>query len=473
MYHISDIKKYIKCPKLFYLDKGLRKDYFNYLRNDYSLTDIIKIVFNIDDAFIGGVGDPTNKVLDALNNYKYFINARFEYHDVRVKAFLLIKNDDGYNLYFFKPIIGNEIDLDYYYIVYDVLVKNGLNITDIFNISVNNNYELIGEIDFNKTLVISDTFSDSKIISLVKNHNYNYLDIIEEMNSHKLEDYNKYSFNKECLICQQFDMCQDVKIDDDSILHLVSSQFKFDMYNSNLKKLFEVDIDKIDCTSLQYAQIMASRNGGLFVDKKKLVDFMKSFELYPITFIDFEWDSYLFPIYDKMKCLDHIPFEFCLYTLDENGKLENKNYVGINDCREEFVKELINAVPKNGVIVAFNSFSAEVLRINELMNIFPQYKYDLKSIKDRFIDIAEVFSKGIVYDLKFAGKLSVKNIVSVISDIDYNKLNIKDGLEAVYYHRKYETDLDSDIRNDLVDYCNLDAFSLYVIYLYLLEIIKD
>lgn len=468
MLHISDIKKYSKCPRYYFLSRTSSQNYFNYFRNEINIVDIYKSVFKINSCFIGKTGDSPELVLKEINNYDYFINARFAYNDIRVKTSLLKKEDSGYSLFFFKPILSKELDYNSMYITFDVLKKNNINVTNIYLIYINKDYILKGDIDYKDALVITDSFNNEKIFDIISNYSYDYESIVKEITD---DDYSVFDINRNCSACEYFEICHGNNISDDSILHLVSSKFKYDMYKDGITKLENVDINKIDGTSLQYAQIMASRNNGLFVDKKRIKEFLETFNTKPICFIDFEWDSFLFPMYEGMKCFGILPFEFCLYIIDCDNKETNYSYVGKGDCREEFIIELINHLPKDGPIVAYNSFSAEVLRLKELSEQFPKYKNTLDSICNRFIDIAEVFSKGMLYDVRFKGQLSLKRIISTISSISYNEFEVKDGLDAIKYFRKYENNSDDTIKNDLITYCNQDAYSMLIIYYYLKQLV--
>lgn len=468
MYHISDIKQFISCPKKYILNKESNKTYFNFFRNEFNIVDIYKEVFNIEECFVGQTGDNPSLVLDNLDNYDYFINARFATSNLRVKASLLHKELDGFSLYFFKPMLPKELDINSIYITYDVLKRNGINVTNIYLISVDREYVLEDKIDFKKTLIISDKFDDTSIIETIENYSFDYDSAIKSIENYK--DDSKYSLDKHCSSCEHFNTCFKDTLTNDSIMHLVSSKFKHDMYLEGRKRLMDVDLSRIDGTSLQYAQILANRNNGMFVDKQRLKEFMDSFKSDVISFIDFEWDCFLFPIYKKMNCFGLLPFEFSLYVKNKD-RLTNYTYVGKGDCRKEFIETLIVKLPNNGPIVAYNSFSAEVLRLEELAKQFPEYKDKLNSIAKRFVDIAEVFSKGMVYDIRFKGQLSLKNIDSVISNISYKELDVKDGLEAVLNFRRYESSNDENIKDALVKYCNQDAYSLVIIYDYLKNMI--
>lgn len=469
MYHISDIKQFSKCPKSYFLNKNANKTYFNFFRNEFNIVDIYKDLFNIKDCFVGKTGDNPSLVLENIDKYDYFINARFATSDLRVKVSLLKKGINGFSLYFFKPMLSKEPDYNSFYITYDVLKRNNIHVDSIYLVYVNNEYIYKDKVNFKEALIITDKFNDKQIIDSVDSITFNYDEIINKIKDSSL-DNSIVELNKHCSSCEYFNDCFKDKIDDDSIMHLVSSKYKFDMYNDGLRKLNDTDLSRIDGTSLQYAQIMASRNNGLFVDKPRLKEFIDSFDCDTISFIDFEWDCFLFPIYENMKCFDLLPFEYSLYV--KNGdQITNYNYVGKGDCRKEFIEKLLNDIPSTGPIVAYNSFSAEVLRLQELSTRFPEYKDKLKQVIDRFIDIAEPFSKGIVYDIRFKGQLSLKHIDSVISNISYSSLDVKDGLDAVINFRRYESSLDENIKSGLIKYCNQDAYSLIIIYNYLVSLL--
>lgn len=469
MLHISDIKKYNKCPRYYFLSRTLQHNYFNYFRNDVSIIDVYSNLFNISSCFIGKKGDDPNLVIDELGNYDFFINARFAYKDLRVKISLLKKENDGYSLFFFKPFLPKELDTNSIYITLDVLKKNSIHISHINIVYVNKDYILDSFIDYNKALIITDKFNDDEIINIINNHTFEYEKIISDINN---DGYNKETtLNKNCCSCELFESCNMNMVEDDSVLHLVSSKYKYDMYEEGIFKLSEADLNRIDGTSLQYAQILASRNNGFYIDRNRIKKFLEKMKNKPICFIDFEWDSFLFPIYKGMKSFGILPFEFCLYSFDENNFETNYSFVGKGDCREEFIIELIKHIPNDGPIVAYNSFSAEVLRINELADQFPKYKNQLTAICNRFVDIAEVFSKGMLYDIRFKGQLTLKRIVSTVSDISYSNLKVKDGLEAIKNFREYELSNDEKIKNDLIEYCNQDAYSLVIIYNYLNQLV--
>ena len=216
-------------------------------------------------------------------------------------------------------------------------------------------------------------------------------------------------------------------------------------------------------------------HGGLFIDKPALKHWLRSFESDNISYIDFEWDRYLVPPYINMRPMDVLCFEFALYYQDENGTMQHKTYVGTGDCRKEFIENLIACLPNNGPILAYNADGAEKLRLEELGNMFPEYKDKLNDIKNRFIDLATPFIEGLVYDIRMKGNYTLKKLVDIVSDYSYSDLQIYDGMQAVYNWRNADkgSAKQEEIVNNLKEYCSLDAYGLFLVYRWLLNIMNE
>ena len=69
MYHVSDLKRFNKCPKLFYFDSISEKAVFQpYLRSDESFTDLLIERLGLKEYFRGTVGDEPKLFFD---NYRH------------------------------------------------------------------------------------------------------------------------------------------------------------------------------------------------------------------------------------------------------------------------------------------------------------------------------------------------------------------------------------------------------------------
>ena len=176
-----------------------------------------------------------------------------------------------------------------------------------------------------------------------------------------------------------------------------------------------------------------------------------------------------------MKPLDVIPFEYALYVEKENDILENKSFISTGDCRRDFIESLINDLPEEGSILAYNATGAECIRLKELIREFPEYKEKLEAIIERFVDLAIPFVEGIVYDTRMAGNFSLKKLVDILSDKSYKDLDINEGMKAVYSWRDLDKELNEEqdkTIEDLKKYCSLDAYGLVIVYKWLKNIEK-
>lgn len=481
MYHISDLKKYTKCKKLYFLDLDKESLFLPYLRSDESYIDLLIKKLNISNYFLGKVGDDAFKFFANKDMYEWFVNTRFEDGKLRVKVPVLHKiNDDLYDVYF--TVYGTQIrDLDTftYRITLEVLKKNGIKIDNVYLSLVNKDYVFHNEINPQELFVIIDEYNDKKLIDIVNEKSIDYQDIIDNIESTSLSELPSTK-SRVCHlrnICNHYYECfkDESDLSDDSILTLVSSNSKNSMYEEGVLKLKDIDLSRIDVNRVQYAQIMASKNGGLFVDKNGLSNWLEHINEKPISYIDFEWDRYLIPAYEGMKPLDVIPFEFALYVDDENDKLKHYTYISSGDCRREFAEKLIEYIPEEGKIFAYNAIGAEILRIKELAELFPDLKEKLLNICGRIVDLATPIVEGVVYDTRMAGDFSLKKLVNVVSGMSYNDLEIDDGMEAVYRWRDIDKGIEintNSIVENLKKYCSLDAYGLFLVHKWLQTLIK-
>ena len=101
MYHISDCKKYSRCPRLFVLESSSEKqEYRPYVRLDEEITLLAAEKLGVQDCFKGERGDSRDKALLAMENNEWLMKARFEYGGLRIKIPFLHRNEDGWDFYF-------------------------------------------------------------------------------------------------------------------------------------------------------------------------------------------------------------------------------------------------------------------------------------------------------------------------------------------------------------------------------------
>lgn len=481
MLHISDIKKFMRCDKLYSFELESTNAFKPYLRIDESINDLLVSYFGIKEYFLGVRNDDPKRFFAEYDNYRWFIHPRFMDGELRINIPLMYKDDGSFNLFFiaYNTYI-KDLDLIQYRIVLRMLKKFDINVKNIYVVYFDGDYVNDGILDATKLFICTDTFKEEKIIDITRKCDFDYESIISQMINIKNNEI-KSKKNKNCKqngLCNFYNKCfpNEEELPNDSILTLVSSAYKNKMYENGIDYLKDVNLDLLEGNRIQYAQIMASKNGGLFIDKFALKEWLKSLNERPISFIDFEWDTYIVPPYKNMKPLDVLCFEFALYYLDEKGNIEHKTFVGTGDCREEFIKKMIEYLPTSGPILAYNADGAEKLRLEELAYMFPQYEEKLNDINNRFIDLATPFISGLIYDVRMQGNYSLKKLVDICSNYSYKDLDIYDGLEAVYNWRDIDNGQcinSNKIINELEEYCSLDAYGLFLVYKWLLELIVE
>ncbi|MFV0255511.1 MAG: DUF2779 domain-containing protein [Erysipelotrichaceae bacterium] len=457
MFEINDVKDYIKCKRLFYINtKEESSYYFSQLRNNEDSFALLKNYFSITRCYIGKENDKNKDLLSNFNNYEWFFECYINMGSLRIKIPLLQKVlNNKINLYYpiflTNPSATNPI---YYNQIFQAVKNLGFNINKVFIINLNPNYIRKNEIITKELFEVSEFFytsnhkTNEKVIKWIKEHNRDYSKIIKAMQNTLDTNIPDKIELKKCLKrynCRFIDQCHPD-------------------YQQRENKSIQKPV-------LELAKKQAKLNNGLFVKKIELNNWLNQLE-YPLAFLDFEWETYSIPPYKNMKCIDALPFQYSLDILNSNHHLEHKEFLGIKDARLQLLIKLVNDLPTTGSIVVFNAKGGEKLRLLDLKRQFPHLAYFIDSIIERIVDISLPFNNGYIYHQKMRGHYSVKSIVQAISQLDYEKLNVSSGLQVIEVYAQYQKTLAPNLKNDLLKYCSYDTYSLVLIYKYLLEVAK-
>lgn len=491
MFHISDVKRFLRCPIGFHLEQSEEKREFHpFVRLDERITDLAERKLGIQEAFVGEKGDDPQRAMEALSSYSWLMKARFEYHDLRIKVPFLHKTDDGWELFFlFTGIYPHGDDTTFYCATVWVLENLGLKLNHIRIIHLNAEYVRGRQLDPDALFTISDALYNNNnnptipLESIIRGRmrdfdtvlaqmrQLNETNLPEPVRTHLCTGRNRCSYYSQCFGDQ-------LEEPDNSITHLSCSQYRYDMKNEGLDRLKDADIERIEGSRMQYAQICADANGGLFVDKMALKQWLSHVK-YPISFLDFEWERFAVPPYEGMKPYDVLPFEYALYILHEDGSTENRVYLNVHDDRRNMAENLIRDIPEAGTVVAYNATSAESVRIREFQTLYPDLAEKLASINERMEDLQIPFITGTIYDVRMRGQWSLKVIMSMMNDPGYQDLDINQGMEAVYQWRHLDYDDETPqeekkkIVEDLRKYCGMDAYAMTVIYNWLKSLVSE
>lgn len=460
MYHLSDIKKYLRCKRLFYLENhdGLRSRSLNMLRCDEDHIDMIKQKLNIADLFVGKANDPVELVEQAIIDYQWLFYARYELGNLRLKLPLMhIKNHRKVDLYFLillpNPIATSNL---FYTQALRAIKKLGLNIGQIYLLHINPNYQRKKKLDVSQLLEISEFFF---------NGNHSKKEHVQTWIGKKIPDYSE-------LLCELND-CLTQHIPCILPPQKCLKRPKCSFYNVCHGELIPEKNSETLADKQNYIRLMAESNEGMFIDYLALNFWIKKQFVYPLAFVDFEWDTFSVPPYKNMKSLDVIPFQFSLDILKEKSQIKHYDFLDTGDTRLKFLKSLLRRLPKTGSIIAFNVEGGEKQRLLELKRQFPKYSKKIDSVIKRFVDISLPFEFGTIYSDKIRGSFTLKNIVHSIGDLRYQDLEVSDGQQAIFKWRIYEKTQNKEIRNELLTYCRQDSFALIEIYRFLLQTLKD
>ena len=486
MLHVSDLLRYKKCESLCWnsVNHSIHKESF--YKMDVPFSELWKEYLHIENAGLGHSMDTNEISLKLLEDFDSVLFARFEYRECRVKIPYLKKVENGYlAIYPFLSAYPKEQEATMMKINKIVCEKCGVSIIKNKIIYLNKDYKRDDELDINQLFLMSDyLFNKKNHLTKSINECMEALDFdldrwIDETNECIKKEVIIPVRSKQCTSgrrCIYYSSCfHEEDEPDDSILFLTTSRNRLKEFDEGKKLICDMDVDLLDGFRLQYAQYMASKCKKPFIDRAAINVWRQDIQ-YPISYLDFEWDTFAIPPYNNMKPFDVLCFQYSLHIENENHQLEHYDFFASKDCRIDFIESLIRNIPSTGTILVYNMEGAEKLRLLQLADQFEQYRDKLESICERMMDLSKPFECGLFYDNSMRGHYSLKNILPVFSkDVSYHDLEIQNGMNAVYAYRTYDGNDEINkniIRESISKYCAMDTYAEYVVYHGLIEEVK-
>lgn len=478
MVHISDVRSFRFCPRMYWLStRERRKTYHSFISMIEPMHQMLIKKLGVEDYFSGRQGMEAQESLKAIRANEWCFNLRFEAKGLRVKVPGIHRIDDAYDLYFTSLSTWPKIeDASYYANHFWVLSELGVNIRKMFILTFNKEYVRQDELDVDQCINLSSNFTNQTghvqgdVYSIVAKKHKDHTAVLINMEQTRFRENYPITL-EECpnpIKCDSFNTCfKDMHFPDDSIYHF-SAQERKAWIAQGKTSILEIPVEELMLSKGQYAQIMAAHLGGRFVDQRALKHWIAKFEGKTLSFVDFEWDTFGIPPYFQMRPLDVVSFQYSLHTI-KDGLIHHREFLGQGDCRDEFIVSLLNHLPAEGPLFAYNAFGAEAIRLRQLAEQFPQYQKDLQDVSERFVDLAQIFIDGIVYDAKMKGAYSLKRIIEAINpEYSYEKLAISHGLDAVHHYRNLSGDEEQDeVREALLSYCRMDTLAMVKVYQWL------
>jgi hypothetical protein len=481
--------KALNCPKYLSLDNShpeLKKT----AKGHDNLRDKKKVKELAVKLFPGGVFIDKNLNIEErirqtkeLINAPVIYNAAFSVFDIFFTVDILVNNNGAFEIYKITPSLNpkdnqiKSLSFKYY-----CLKSLGYNISKASIAHINKNYQ-----------APQDKTTDLNNLFIIKDYTKNASNLLSSCNQAVIDFQNNFSYydagidiGEQCFKndCDFKDYCfKDIPEQSVFNLYKLSINEKLRLYKEKI-----VDIENIPEELAAKRKIWkVQKDNKEFIDKKVIKDFLKSLS-YPLSFLDFETFCEAVPSYSKQTPYQNIPFQYSLHILEKNGSLTHKEFLCTEntDPRPGLINSLINDLPGEGKIIAFNDkFEKSVIK--ELSGFQPDKSDKLLSLIPRFIDLITPFKKVGFYLPKMNGSFSLKSVLPAMFpndlDLDYGNMEIQNGLLAMDgYFRIMELRLNNDsldafeeiekIKNNLLKYCELDTFAMVKILQKLIELYK-
>ena len=354
---------------------------------------------------------------------------------IEVKASMRVKDEHVHDLSFQKY-------------VYE---QSGLSIRNCYLMHINKNYVHTGDFDAAAFFVQADVTSAVAAIDGVASRIADMMDIVNDATPPEVSLGNGCGNGFNCVSedCWSF----------------LPEGHVFELYRGGKKsyELLEAEVlclqdipDAFKLNGKQQIQKKCALSGEVHVNADGLRTFLDRL-VYPLYYLDFETFQTAVPLYAGTTPYQQIPFQFSLHV-DSGSSVEHFEFLSSSalDPREAFLVALQSRLGDSGsVVVYYQSF--EISRLRELGLAFPAYSDWVESVIARMVDLIVPFSNFDYYNPLQKGSCSLKAVLPALVDRDYSGLAIAkgDAAAAAYYDSVILGN--SDVRSDLLAYCELDT----------------
>jgi len=190
---------------------------------------------------------------------------------------------------------------------------------------------------------------------------------------------------------------------------------------------------------------------------------------YPLYFLDYETYATAIPLYPGYKPYQQVIFQYSLHIIDRDGELEHHELLltGEEDPGPKLAANLLEKVGDEGSILVWNK-GFEMGKNAEMAERYPSCREGLLRANERVYDLMEIFRKGLYVDPGFKGSASLKAVLPVfIPEFKnaYEDLTISGGTQAMLtwgeiLNGKIPQDQISQVKSDLLAYCELDTLAM-------------
>ena len=227
------------------------------------------------------------------------------------------------------------------------------------------------------------------------------------------------------------------------------------------------DIDNLDenLTDIQKNVINKVKGGKVKKNPMRLMMFLNRLK-YPIYHLDFETYFPNIPLYDNMRPMDAVPFQYSLHIENKGKELEHKSFLfdKEEDPRLEFIKSLIVNLGDSGSILVYNkNFESGIIK--NLAESFPDYSKELLKLDERLVDLMVPFKDQDYWHPDMFFSYSLKYVLpALVPELTYDSLNIQNGEQVMLAYEELismeEGEDKENFKKDFVEYCSQDTMAM-------------
>ena len=243
-----------------------------------------------------------------------------------------------------------------------------------------------------------------------------------------------------------------------------------ELIDSKIYEIAEIP-DEIKLSDIQKNQKYVHITQTPIIDLHSIKSELESLT-YPLYFLDYETYPPAIPLFKGFKPYQQIPFQFSLHVLQSpDAELEHFEYLHTenSDPSESVIAKLKEFIGSQGSVIVWSKRFEKGINA-QLAERHPEDAVFLGDINDRIYDLMDIFQKQLYVHPGFKGRTSIKKVLPVLAPtLSYQDLEIKEGGAAMeaWYEMVFgnkSTDERKEVAQNLLTYCNLDTYAMYMIW---------
>lgn len=260
-----------------------------------------------------------------------------------------------------------------------------------------------------------------------------------------------------------------------------------DLLKMGYRKAIDVPYELLN-RSNNIIQKKAIETNKPYYNKEKIRAGIKLLK-YPIYHLDFESFNAPLPRFKGESPYSQSLFQYSIHIERSPGKCnkEQDNYYYLagdhSDHRRSLLKSLLYVIKPDGGSVLVYNVSFERSRLKELQQFFPEYFNELEDIINRLFDLQHLVegNSKLYLELGFnqkeaslynfyhkdlGGSYSIKKVLPLFSNLSYEALDVKDGIEAMVTYNSFPNLGKEEFNKEyqaLIEYCKQDTWAMFEI----------